>query len=230
VGRSAPQVGFFGQCNIGQFEKDDLMDLQQEYYLRHGLESDSFRYAKSYLLFKYKSEKVSAKWLFLCVNFSNHENNPGRFESYVYTPVHDGGQERGIFSADFDERKNVFFWETYEERMSEMCQRLKMNNYIPVFDKEEARLGCWEILLYSHDTIVSDLPLFYCETFHKVLDVKLNKAERLVALHESVRIMMAERNNNGNLRSLLKGWQMLQDFTETSYATWMSNLQVLKSS
>jgi hypothetical protein len=51
----------------------------------------------------------------------------------------------------FDEIKDQFFWEDYEEKLVNRCKSFHLQKVIPITDSKELELACWEILLYSHE-------------------------------------------------------------------------------
>jgi hypothetical protein len=189
------------------------VDLREEYFLRHKIKSPIIKYnTTGNLLLKFPAKSIDVKWRIMSINVFNKEGDAGRFDMRFYLPIHNNNSILKL--CVFDEIKDQFFWEDYEEKLVNRCKSFHLQKVIPITDSKELELACWEILLYSHDSWVAELPVFIQDKLHRVL---FNGHEEL---SEALSILQNIEN-----KMLIKGWNSIKQYVDPkTYATWIAHL------
>jgi hypothetical protein len=191
------------------------VDLREEYFLRHNIKTPIVKYnTPGNLLLKFPAKSIDVKWRIMSINVYNKEGDAGRFDMRFYVPLHNNNSIlKAIISDEF---KDQFFWEDYEEKLINRCKSLHLHQVVPITDLKELELACWEILLYSYDSFVADLPPFIQDKFHRVLFCDQKTKE----LSESLKTLQNLEN-----KSMIKGWNSIKQYVDPkSYATWIAQL------
>ena len=205
------------------------MDLQEEYFLRNDVSKSPIRFNAngSILLETPNTVAIGGKWRFLNIGASNMDGDPGKFELRVYYPQHNGSRNGGILAcAAFNEKEDRCWWESYEDKVVEYCTKV-VKNYgcKAVLDRNHIELACWEILLYSNDSYIAEMPIEIMEIFHRVLDTNLNAIERSVSLIESLNFIEKTTSSMPKSKALHQGWLSLQDYIRPkNYAVWLAKI------
>lgn len=205
------------------------MNLVEEYFLRNQIVKPVVKYnSTTYLLIENnKANNVHQRFRLFNIGIINREGDPGKFEFKIYCPSHDGGiKTRGIFVCEsFNEIEDRCWWENYEQNLEQYCRSIKEKGYKPVVDTNNILLACWNILLYSYDSSISQMPFRYQDVIHQVFDENSSIEERIANLNKSIDLLKTSMFSLESSKLVLHGWKLLQDYIEVNqYGFWVAKI------
>lgn len=200
------------------------MDPVTEYYQRNAVQTPLIRYAPSGNLIVRRTStcRIENKYEVMTISFTNKDGTPGSFRFLFYMPTHNGYKSNRAALTCTDD-KNVV-WDEYEE-----YAKLLANNYKgkahAVLDQDELRLACWEIFLYSYDSVLAEFPLPFLELVYATMDYNLAPKERLVKVNDVVDAFKncADPQLASHLKLVNQGWSSCQHYMDL-YSGWLGNL------
>lgn len=204
------------------------MDLQEEYFIRNNVEHPLIRYNSggSILLQQSDTLTIGNKWKILNISVINKDGDPGRFEKRIMTPQYNGYKNYGVFfTPDFNKDEDNYFWENCEDKLKNIRSSLRSIGLRAVTDPKIIDIACWEILLYSYDSCVAELPDYFCETFHTVLDDDIPLADRHADLSNSLLLLKNSGiSDTQQIKFLLQGWNNIVQLLDSKnkYAYWLA--------
>lgn len=198
------------------------MDLQQEYFARHGFSEPAVCYPDNRGSYSVVLMNKDARRLkqprFIVVNMQLHkqETHPSYYKFTQMTPAHDsyGG---GIASLRNTWDKKVYYdeWDAFIRTWTESNK----GELVPL-SSEELVLAAMEMFLYSHDSwLAQNLAERQKDSLFVVMDDTLPLADRLAVIPE---IEEAVRGKNKNIHAALTG---LRGYGEGKFnAGWVAKL------
>jgi hypothetical protein len=199
------------------------MDLQQEYFARHGFDLQAVCYPDnkgSYsIVLMNKDARRLKQPRFVVVNMQLHkqENHPSFYKFTQMTPLHDsfGNGAAGVLRNAWDKKVYYDEWDAFIRRWTDSNK----GELVPI-SGEELVLAAMEMFLYSHDSwLAQNLGDRQKDNLFVVLDDTLPVAERLSVVSE---IEESIRAKSKNVYSALTG---LRAYGEGRfYAGWVKKL------
>jgi len=199
------------------------MDLQQEYYQRHGITSPLVLYpdtngTHSLVLKNVNYKKVQQpRWIVLAISTHKQETHPTYYKFVQYVPLHDSYSHTTNPLRQVWERKvYVDEWHDFIVEWSE----LNRGELVPV-SGPELTLALWEMFQYSHDTWLATnlLDRLKDNLFLAVDDAALND-DRVTAIKEVEEYVRGKNKNVVAALSHLRGYGDDQKL----YASWLARL------
>lgn len=136
------------------------MKLFQEYSRRHNIKCPYVHHGNGFCVIRnYDGKKNTSRWLFVDVNWSTEDVNPGMFTFKILYPLRDSGYK----SINSYNLPNYFTpnlvlnwkWSEHNENMLSWVKNLQYQNSSNlelITDKNLAYLNAWEVFVFMHDS------------------------------------------------------------------------------
>lgn len=196
------------------------MDLLEEYYKRHKIDSPLIRFPNhSYLLGKQQlCERGESRYILIGITYVKKADSPPSLRVNCTTPVRDSNPGAGgSFSRTVWDKKVEF--DEWEGFVTEWVANLKTN--FTLVPQEQLPLAIWEIFIYNNDSwLAQSLPANLYESLAQIVDDSLDVKDRLEAT-KVVESWLGSRNGKQGHNSLST---LRTNYDAEGYANWLASM------
>lgn len=194
------------------------MDLQQEYFARHGFDTPAVCYPDNKGTYSIILKNLDAtrlkqpRYIVLSVTLHKQETHPSYFKFAQQLPVHDGC---GTTKNTWDKKVYYDEWDGFIRSWTESNK----GELVPV-GHDELMLAVMEMFMYSHDAwLAQNLHDRQKDSLFTMMDDSLPMAERLAVVPEVEEIV------RGKNKTIAASLTALRGFGEGKlHASWLAGL------
>lgn len=186
------------------------MDLQQEYFARHGLDVAPVCYPDNKGNYSIVLKNLDAKrfkqprYMVVTITLHKQETHPSYFKITQMLPAHDSqvnGDRTGVSSV-WDKKVYWDEWDTFIRTWTAN----NMGELVPV-SGDELVLAVWEMFMYSHDSwLAQNLHDRQKDGLFTLMDDTLPIKDRLAAVQEVEEMIRGKSKNVFSTISNLRGY------------------------